>query len=339
VLAQAARKRLSLIVPELVVRELVNKRRENAVEADRRLRQARATLVSLGVPVEVTLIDLEPVAAEIDATVRKQLAAANVEIIDFAQIDHATVVERALARRKPFAESGAGYRDALIWHNVLEVLMRDDKPVVFVTNNRSDFAEDKEGRKLADDLVRDLEAASIDIQRLTLVSTLVRFAAEHIAPESLAEGELDEKLNGPTSVREQFANSLQNALAGHVFEGDDVRDLDLDRLDLGWEVEDPEIDAAEVVQAYDLHGVWVTGASLIDENTALVEIEAEIDAELELSLTVRERRSYLEDDDGWPPMRERRSRGFGTTLLIGAEATYRRAEEQLDEINVFYVRP
>jgi hypothetical protein len=339
VLAQAARKRLSLIVPELVVRELVNKRRENLVAADRRLRQARATLSSLGVPVDLPRIDLEPFIAGIDAAVRSRLAAANVEIIDFATIDHATVVERALARRKPFAESGAGYRDALIWHNVLEVLSRDDEPVVFVTNNSSDFAEDKEGRKLADDLVRDLEAASIDAARLTLVSTLGRFADEHIAAASLAEGELDEKLNSPTAVREQFADSLQEILAGHVFEGDDVRDLDLDRLELGWEVENPEIDAAEVAQAYDLHGVWVTGASLIDENTALVEIEAEIDAELELSLTVRERRSYLDDDDGWPALRERRSRALARTLLIGAEATYRRAEEQLDEINVFYVRP
>jgi len=58
VLADARRERFRLVVPELVVRELVNKKREGLVDADHRLRQSHATLAEVGYTAALTRPDL-----------------------------------------------------------------------------------------------------------------------------------------------------------------------------------------------------------------------------------------------------------------------------------------
>jgi PIN domain len=183
-------------------------------------------------------------------------------------VPHEELVSRALERRKPFASSGAGYRDALIWHTVLDLLTENDEPVVFVTNNSSDFAEPKAPTVLAHDLRNDLRNRGLEVGAVRLVPSLDAFAKEYLAPDTLAEGELDRALNSDTPVRNNFAARLREALDGHVFDRDDIRRLDVDRLDLGPDVDEVEIDTAEVAEAFELHDVWVISANLLDDEHA-----------------------------------------------------------------------
>lgn len=61
---------------------------------------------------------------------------------------HEDLVRRELEGRRPFKENGTGYRDALIWHGLLEWMRRigrqEGEPVLFVTGNVRDFAEKDE---------------------------------------------------------------------------------------------------------------------------------------------------------------------------------------------------
>tara|TARA_R110002096_G_scaffold5175_30_gene24281 strand:+ start:31 stop:1128 length:1098 start_codon:yes stop_codon:yes gene_type:complete len=76
------------------------------------------------------------------------------EAFPYPSIDHESVVQRAILRRRPFQDSGAGYRDTIIWESILEIADKPDiDSIIFITNNSKDFlAEDR----LAPDLIEDL---------------------------------------------------------------------------------------------------------------------------------------------------------------------------------------
>jgi hypothetical protein len=56
------------------------------------------------------------------------------------RVSHEEVVKRDLLRRKPFGESGKGYRDTLIWETVLAELRREQSQMALVSHNIKDFA-------------------------------------------------------------------------------------------------------------------------------------------------------------------------------------------------------
>lgn len=82
---------------------------------------------------------------------------------------HEELWRRDIEGRRPFVESGKGYRDALIWHGLLEWMRRtaqSGEPVMLLTNNTTDFAEKVNGGRgvLHQDFVADLrEAERVEI--------------------------------------------------------------------------------------------------------------------------------------------------------------------------------
>jgi PIN domain len=79
-------------------------------------------------------------AAAFEKYFRKRLSELGIKILAIPPVSHADLVARDLAEKKPFAASGKGYRDALIWLSFLEVLDGTTTRAVLVTNNTSDFA-------------------------------------------------------------------------------------------------------------------------------------------------------------------------------------------------------
>lgn len=83
---------------------------------------------------------------------------ANGAFLDTPQVDHDTVLARAMQGRKPFDTNGKeGYRDALIWYSILELCrtLHGSDHLLFVTGNSRDFCDDKSGslaQALRDDL-------------------------------------------------------------------------------------------------------------------------------------------------------------------------------------------
>ena len=50
-----------------------------------------------------------------------QIRRLNINIIPYPSTSHKDLVSRDLARKRPFQESGKGYRDALIWESLLTI--------------------------------------------------------------------------------------------------------------------------------------------------------------------------------------------------------------------------
>lgn len=91
-------------------------------------------------------------------------------VLDDPAVPHRELVDRILARRRPFGGGEAGYRDALIWYSSLECAASG--PVILLTANTRDFATETNGHhKLADDLVADLAASGLSPEAVTLLTS------------------------------------------------------------------------------------------------------------------------------------------------------------------------
>lgn len=109
----------------------------------------------------------------------ERLKAARVEMISYPETPHERLVERAVQRRRPFRDKGAGYRDALIWESILQLLGDSQPPVYFVTHNHRDFGKAPDPHP---DLLADLDARSIPHSSVRIFQSLDELNRELILP-------------------------------------------------------------------------------------------------------------------------------------------------------------
>lgn len=102
-------------------------------------------------------------------------------ILDYPQISHQKVVQRALERRKPFNEKGAGYRDTLIWESILELISIEPiGTIALISANTKDFAEQDE---LHEDLLNDIQLlGNEDNSQVIFFSSIESFIDKYIKP-------------------------------------------------------------------------------------------------------------------------------------------------------------
>jgi len=112
-----------------------------------------------------------------------KFANAGAVVLQYPDTPHEEVVRRIGAKRKPFAAETKeqGYKDYLIWQNVLQVAQTAGDPVAFVSNNKSDFA-DKDGQLHAH-FVQDMEGLGMKPERITYFRDLRSCVEEIIKPD------------------------------------------------------------------------------------------------------------------------------------------------------------
>lgn len=136
---------------------------------------------------------------------RSHLVAMGVEFVPPVQVDHMTLIDRAVAFRKPWDESERkdGYRDTLNWLTVLELAKQNPgEEVWWVSDNSGDFGNgdgenDAEWHpQIADELQ---SAGLLDLVKWTrTVFTLFAALADRTAPIPDADKEnLLKKLSAP----------------------------------------------------------------------------------------------------------------------------------------------
>jgi hypothetical protein len=176
----------------------------------------------------VSIPDIEEICNKYEEALNLRLAELDVEILTHADIPHTNIVSRVLASRKPFRESGKGYRDALLWEVILRKVANSTQTTFFITNNHEDFGhkKDKEGQ-LHSHLVEDLTAAGHPPDCVHLYTNLKIFVDKEIAPhleqleyiteaiENLRQGEYRSFsiFNWFIESRDKFINSANNWIA------------------------------------------------------------------------------------------------------------------------------
>lgn len=141
----------TLLLSRLVIEEVENKYAAEAQKALVDAAKSRQRLKQLGLP-QGAADDGVPSVPVLNLEARIRDHVEGIEIVEYAGVPHADVVQRALTRRKPFdAEGDVGYRDCLMWLSLVRHLAsgasRDSEEVIFVSSNWRDFYETGPGKQ------------------------------------------------------------------------------------------------------------------------------------------------------------------------------------------------
>ncbi|MGO4859660.1 PIN domain-containing protein [Arthrobacter sp. 2MCAF14] len=176
ILDATRRKSVDLAVPVVVLREAERQVKASSIEAQKALANAAKKLRTcssrdtIGKFLEKQKEPIEADAAEYFTRVAAKLDANGGRILPLPDVTQEALFERAIGFVQPFKADGTGYRDALIWHSILEFLQGcpPGASIYFVSHNSKDFGSDG---TLAPHLVQEASAAKGDV-RLKLVPRL-----------------------------------------------------------------------------------------------------------------------------------------------------------------------
>ncbi len=246
---------LVLRVPEVALQEAVAWFARELPGRMQRYRRAASQLAQFGVRLEehgaVDTARLEQLASEVQTQYDSYLRGrfGDAAVLPIPEVDHRTLVHRAVRRMKPFSESGSGYRDALIWESVCALAASE--PVFFVSDNSKDFADD-DGR-LAAVLQADLEDRGIAPCSVTLSSNLLDIVTQH-APEAVDARAVVERLMRGDAARRQLEWEF-----AHSFAADEEIPLPLGSIDLHPLMFDAAVEAAGDLDRVEVQSVKPTG--------------------------------------------------------------------------------
>jgi hypothetical protein len=144
------------------------------------------------------------------------------------------LINRSLQEMPPFKNQGRGFRDALIWYNLINYLKDNNKDyVAFISNNSLDFGEDN----LKNELLDEVKELKID-DRLHYFNSLADFLT---------------KFGGPIEfINEEFINEnirdIAEAYAGSIDPG--ALEIGETKLSQGYDVENVIYEDFQVLNFY-----------------------------------------------------------------------------------------
>ena len=213
-LGACERGEIELCVPRVALDEIRNAYEEREASDLKKLNGARSALRKMRGP--------RAGAGEFEGEVTRQsgylahlrgaITQAGGQILDYPDVAHQQLLERSLRRRAPFDGSGQrGYRDTLIWHNVIEVA-GSGQPVVFATND-GDF-RGKESDDLHPHLAEELDARKIAKGRVTLARSLKEVVERVIEPAAHVRDALGGELDAKEGLRRELQKAMLEAARG-----------------------------------------------------------------------------------------------------------------------------
>jgi hypothetical protein len=254
-------------------------------------------------------------------------------------VSHEDVAGRMVRREKPFNHSGEGYRDALMWESIIPLVQREEA-VVLVTANKKDFAQDEEGRLLADDLRADLRRRGIDPDSLSVYPSLKSLVDEHLQPSVDARVSLASKLVTDSPFRSLVEAGVVEKIHHELRVGRSVylsKDDDLSQHGSNSEIEEVAI---AVVHAPPLHNLKIEDGAIIGGETILG-VYCEVDVDIDYWGMHHD----WDEDSRWggphswaPTLHERQFSGSATrTVGISLEGSLNRAQDGFQDLTIMHV--
>jgi len=178
-----------VIFPDVVRDELHRQKREAAQESHAEAAKGINAMAKAGIDVAETEAHLkksfERINDDIDAAFTALFDREGISTEPIPDIPVASVVERDLARRRPFQEivhgqkkKSLGFRDVVIWETVLAILdpARGDDKVLFVSADGGFLSKDS--KSIHPHLLDDLSNRGIDRDRLVSVKNVPQAVTE-----------------------------------------------------------------------------------------------------------------------------------------------------------------
>lgn len=263
-------------IPEVVVDESINKYRKKTRECKLKIDRGISDFKRLtGKDVEDNPISDEFILKESEKYARsfkKQLQELGIKIIPYPSISHQELVKRDLARKKPFQETGKGYRDALIWESVKSICEKslslfENPKIIFVNKNHKDFCE--EGL-LHPDLKEDLVNNGINEDYVRVIEDIDIFIKEYIKPKQKILKNIQEELNANKQYNGIYLNTeINNRITEFLLH----REFDYEESPFRQEFENPS------VVGINEPSFTVMEVRQISEEEFLVEVKIDVDCE------------------------------------------------------------
>ncbi|MFJ9470096.1 PIN domain-containing protein [Streptomyces caniferus] len=170
-----------IYVCDVVVEEAVNIRKELASEAMQKLQDAFNQANKLLDLESIYIPDLQEVA---DAW-RGELTS-TFEVVPVGGDQAVEALKREAARKRP-AREGKGARDSAIWLSMLEYAVGREDSIHFVSDNKEDFADTSDAKRLHPDLVEDCKVRSVEVVYHRNLDSLLEALSQKVATAPAVE--------------------------------------------------------------------------------------------------------------------------------------------------------
>ena len=332
-LGACGRDAFELFVPRVVLSEVINSYEEREVTKLEALNKARAVIREMRGPraSEGEFAGQLKPQAGYRAHLTEVIENAGAQLVDLPDVAHRELVERSLKRQAPFDSSGKrGYRDALIWHNVLEVARSGDA-IVFATAD-GDFREGEESDRLNKHLIRDLRERGIDPGRFTLVRTLTEVVERVLEPAKYMLDALDDQLADNPDRAEELGEAMA-AIAERDGRLADCTEVEVES-DIDGEPFDAEVIDKALVEVKEFERFALADAIALGEDRFGVKLWMDATAYFEVKVTAEGSSEPAEDGtaevDPRADQSSARVSGLARARLI-YELDYERSEARVGE--------
>jgi hypothetical protein len=131
---------IAVFVPEIVVDELCGNYEREIGRLKSMLHSAtRKLTTALGVKVDVTDFDVKEEARSYRKHVYEMFGIHDVAVATYPNLSPKTLVDASYSGKKPFKETGEGFKDFIVFETLKAVATQQDSDGTFVTANKRDF--------------------------------------------------------------------------------------------------------------------------------------------------------------------------------------------------------
>jgi hypothetical protein len=265
-LTNSAAGNIRVAIPEVALQEAIHDFCEQARKAHGEIQRQLKTLSRLGLGADFRTKSIDDLCTKYEAELKQWLKKNEVAVLDFPAISHRDMARMAIQKRRPFDDQGRGYRDALVWLSVIELVSTTD---VWLVSNDNDFRAPK-SEGIADALVKDLDATGRDSSDVRLF----RFVTDCVA-------ELERAIVQP---KFDVGKRLKDDLAYHtgvlsVIESE-LLYREVDAAQLSYPLSRADVASIDSVQ--DVQQIYITDARQLASDELFVRLDAIVEVELEL---------------------------------------------------------
>jgi predicted nucleic acid-binding protein len=286
---------VEIFVPQIVFEETIGKFKSTFQDSSLKLERATRDIERLlGEKLgNVSYKDVEETISGYEVFLSERLKSNKVKILPYPQVEHKHIVSRAIKRKKPFKENGDGYRDTLIWFNLLELAKIEKSSIIFVTNNSSDFGKNT----LLPDLQNDLTDLGISLDDVKIVTTLDEFNTLFAVPVLQTLDDVIKQLESSLFSGFSLKDWIQNSLL------EDLKQWQFEDAFVGIEQDHAKLNFKEITE---VKNFVVDDVRLLPSGDFLISATAEIAAEINVHITweqyesFEDVREFLESDDNEP---------------------------------------
>lgn len=249
-----------IMVPGIVLEELLRQYEDALDQATRALLREKGVLEGLGINIELDSNNIQTRARQLTNdfknTLTEKLATIGGSVLEYPDVPHSKIAIRAIRRIRPFADSGKGYQDTLIWLSALKILTEHPtETLILLTGNTKDFCE-KEKVRLHEELIADLKQHRIQPTRISLVKSETELYQNYIEPAEDRLRAARERFNEDESWIRYVTGIIEETLQN---EGDRIISRNVSHRDV------ESVVALDSVQVHSLKATdaWSEGTDII----------------------------------------------------------------------------